>query len=87
MDVAGEGEARWRVRGGVGGGAVVGARDVDLGQRARAGEGTWVGAGARVGADVVIGRGGRVGPDAVVRDTAVVRRRAGSGHSEFRAAA
>src|SRR5665647_2188736 len=55
--------------------------------RTRAEDGTWIGTGARVGSDVVIARGARVAPDAVVRDAAVVRRRAGSGRSEFGIAA
>jgi hypothetical protein len=46
-----------------------------------------IGTGARVGSDVVIARGARVAPDAVVRDLAVVRRRAGSGGSEYGIAA
>jgi carbonic anhydrase/acetyltransferase-like protein (isoleucine patch superfamily) len=45
------------------------------------------GTGARVGSDVVIGSGARVASDAVVHDAAVVRRRAGSGGSEFGIAA
>lgn len=70
----------------VGKGVVV-AGNVHLGPRTRAGDGTWIGTGARVGSDVVIGRGARVARDAVVRDAAVVRRRAGSGRSEFGTAA
>ena len=66
---------------------VVVAANVHLGPRTRAEDGTWIGTGARVGADVVIGRGARVEPDAVIRDAAVVRRRGGSGRSEFRIAA
>ena len=66
---------------------VVVAANVHLGPRTRAEDGTWIGTGARVGSDVVIGRGARVAPDAVVRDAAVVRRRAGSGRSEFGIAA
>jgi UDP-3-O-[3-hydroxymyristoyl] glucosamine N-acyltransferase len=66
---------------------VVVAANVHLGPRTRAEDGTWIGTGARVGSDVVIARGARVAPDAVVRDAAVVRRRAGSGRSEFGIAA
>ena len=66
---------------------VVVAGNVHLGPRTRVEDGTWIGTGARVGSDVVIGRGARVGPDAVVRDAVVVRRRAGSGRSEFGIAA
>ena len=66
---------------------VVVAGNVHLGPRTRAEDGAWIGTGARVGSDVVIGRGARVEPDAVVPDAAVVRRRAGSGHSELRIAA
>jgi carbonic anhydrase/acetyltransferase-like protein (isoleucine patch superfamily) len=66
---------------------VVVAGNVHLGPRTRAEEGTWIGTGARVGSDVVIARGARVAPDAVVRDSAVVRRRAASGGSEFKIAA
>ena len=66
---------------------VVVAANVHLGTCTRAEDGTWIGAGARVWSDVVIARGARVAPDAVVRDAAVVRRRAGSGRSEFGIAA
>ena len=66
---------------------VVVAANVHLGPRTRAEDGTWIGTGARVGSDVVIRRGARVSPDAVVRDAAVVRRRAGTGRSDFGIAA
>ena len=66
---------------------VVVAGNVHLGPRTRAEDGTWIGTGARVGSDVVIERGARVPPDAVVRDAAIVRRRIGSGGSEFAIAA
>ena len=66
---------------------VVVAGNVHLGPRTRVEDGTWIGTGARVGSDVVIGRGARVAPDAVVRDAVVLRRRAGSGRSEFEIAA
>ena len=66
---------------------VVVAGNVHLGPRTRAEDGTWIGTGARVGSDVIIRRGARVAPDTVVRDAAVVRRRAGSGRSEFEIAA
>ena len=66
---------------------VVIAANVHLGPRTRAEDGTWIGTGARIGSGVVIARGARVSPDGVVRDAAVVRRRAGSGRSEFGIAA
>jgi len=66
---------------------VVVTGNVHLGPRTRVEDGAWIGTGARVGSDVVIGRGARVAPDAVVRDAVVVRRRAGSGRSEFGIAA
>jgi UDP-3-O-[3-hydroxymyristoyl] glucosamine N-acyltransferase len=66
---------------------VVVAANVHLGPRTRAEDGTWIGTGARIGSDVVITAGARVAPDAVVRDAAVVRRRSGSGRSEFEIAA
>src|ERR1035437_5505040 len=59
-----------------------------MGDRSRIGAGSWLDHDVIVGADVVvIGGGARVAPDAVVRDAAVVRRRAGSGRSEFGIAA
>src|ERR1035437_899394 len=66
---------------------VVVAGNVHLGPRTRWEDGTWIGTGARGGADAVIGRGARVAPAGVVRDAVVVRRRAGSGRSEFGIAA
>lgn len=70
----------------VGTGVVV-AGKVHLGPRTRVEDESWIGTGARVGADVTVARGARVPPDAVVRDGAVVRRRTGSGRSEFDVAA
>jgi len=66
---------------------VVVAGNEHLGPRTRAEDGTWIGTGVRAGSDVVIARGARVAPDAVVRDSTVVRRRAGWGGPEFRIAA
>jgi len=81
------GEGSWLDHDGIGGEDVVVAGNVHLGPRTRAEDGTWIGAGARVGSDVLIGRGARVEPDAVIRDAAVVRRRAGSGRTDFGVAA
>jgi UDP-3-O-[3-hydroxymyristoyl] glucosamine N-acyltransferase len=81
------GAGSWLDRDVIVGKDVVVAGNVHLGPRTRAEDGTWIGTGARVGCDVVIRPGARVEPDAVVRDAAVVRRRAGSGHSELGVAA